>query len=109
MSEHEPTQEEIRGLIAALQKMDVHKRFNKMLFWTPYDKQAQFFSLGRTKRERMFMAANRVGKTEAGAYETSAHLTGDYPEWWDGARLDHPITGWGAGWTGLEVRNVMQT
>jgi phage terminase large subunit-like protein len=109
LSEHEPTQEEIRGLIAALQKMDVHKRFNKILFWIPYPKQLAFFELGSTKRERMFMAANRVGKTEAGAFETACHLTGEYPEWWEGARFGHPIKAWAAGTTSLEVRNIMQT
>ena len=42
-----------------------------------YRKHLEFFRAGRTYRERCFMAANRVGKTEgAGGYEMTCHLTG---------------------------------
>ncbi len=42
-----------------------------------YQKHLEFFRAGRTYRERCFMAANRVGKTEgAGGYEMTCHLTG---------------------------------
>ncbi len=42
-----------------------------------YQKHLEFFRAGRTFRERCFMAANRVGKTEgAGGYEMTCHLTG---------------------------------
>jgi hypothetical protein len=34
------------------------------------------------------MAANRVGKTVVGAYETTVHMTGEYPAWWEGRRFD---------------------
>jgi hypothetical protein len=33
------------------------------------------------------MAANRIGKSEAGAYEVTCHLTGLYPPWWTGRRF----------------------
>lgn len=38
------------------------------------------------------MAGNQLGKTVAGAAEAAMHLTGRYPDWWDGLRFDRPIT-----------------
>ena len=37
--------------------------------------------------ERGFIAGNRTGKTVAGGYEVSCHLTGQYPSWWPGRRF----------------------
>lgn len=55
------------------------------------------------------LAANRVGKTEGvGAYETTLHLTGRYPEWWEGRRFTHPIKAWAAGDTSKTVRDIIQ-
>ena len=56
------------------------------------------------------LAANRVGKTEGvGGYEMSLHLTGQYPDWWDGRRFDRPIKAWAAGDTGKTVREILQS
>ena len=49
-----------------------------------YPKHRAFFRAGVEHRERCFLAANRVGKTIAGGYETALHQTGLYPDWWDG-------------------------
>ncbi len=43
-------------------------------------------------RERLFMAGNQLGKTWSGAAELAMHLTGRYPDWWEGRRFDAPIT-----------------
>ncbi|MFA6204388.1 MAG: terminase family protein [Gallionella sp.] len=74
-----------------------------------YKKHILFFKLGATKSTRCFMAGNRVGKTEGGGgYEITAHLTGRYPEWWEGAEFDAPIRAWCAGDTGKTVREILQ-
>lgn len=67
-----------------------------------------FFDAGNKYRERMFLAANRAGKTLAGAFETACHLTGRYPEWWTGRRFDHPIKAWAAGQTAQTTRDTVQ-
>lgn len=64
---------------------------------------------GEPHRERCFMAGNRVGKTDSGAYETTLHLTGNYPDWWRGHRFPGPIKTWAAGDTNRTVREVLQT
>src|SRR3954454_5581048 len=90
---------------------------NKIRTWFPdagayrrelYPRHMEFIELGSLFRERLFMAANRVGKTELGAYETTLHLTGDYPEWWPGRRFDHPVEGWAAGKTNKPTMDIVQ-
>lgn len=54
------------------------------------------------------MAANRFGKTQCGAAEMAMHLTGRYPDWWEGKRFNEPIRAWAAGVTGESTRDVVQ-
>jgi phage terminase large subunit-like protein len=74
-----------------------------------YQKHLAFFRAGAIHMERAAIAANRVGKTWGiGGYETTLHLTGDYPHWWEGRRFDHPIEAWVAGDTGQTTRDIVQ-
>src|SRR5262249_8340211 len=73
-----------------------------------YSKHLEFFFAGAQYKERLFMAANRVGKTVAGAFETACHLTGHYPEWWQGRRFDHATDGWACGANSQTTRDVVQ-
>ncbi|MDP4076234.1 terminase large subunit domain-containing protein [Acidovorax sp. A1169] len=73
-----------------------------------YGRHMAFFRAGATHRERCFMAGNRVGKTIGGAYETTLHLTGRYPDWWQGRRFDKPIHAWAAGKTTETTRDIVQ-
>lgn len=73
-----------------------------------YTKQLQFFRLGLTYQERCFMAANRCGKTVTGAFEATCHLTGDYPDWWEGRRFDDPVDVWAVGETTETTRDIVQ-
>lgn len=91
-----------------LRKAVDRRRFNKILFFSPYDKQRSFFDLGRTKRERLFMAGNQLGKTEGGAVESTLHLTGEYPDSWNGKRFQKPTIGWIAGITSKDSRDIQQ-
>lgn len=74
-----------------------------------YVKHLEFFRLGLQHRERLMLAANRVGKTEGiGGYETVLHLTGLYPHWWEGRRFAQPVRAWVAGKTAKTTRDIVQ-
>lgn len=74
-----------------------------------YKKHCEFFRAGIEHDQRLFLAANRVGKTEGvGAYETTLHLTGQYPPWWEGRRFRHPIDSWAVGQTSKTTRDILQ-
>lgn len=73
-----------------------------------YPKHMAFFRGGEKYHERLFMAANRVGKTVAGSYELTCHLTGLYPDWWEGAKFDAPINAWAVGKTTETARDIVQ-
>lgn len=73
-----------------------------------YPKHLEHFAAGKDYPQRLFMAANQVGKSTAGGYETTAHLTGLYPEWWEGRRWDRPIKAWVAGKNAETTRDIVQ-
>ena len=77
---------------ALIVKLEAEKqrrlRTNRLKHYKPYPKQKEFHAL--KVRERLFVAGNQLGKTLAGAAETSMHLTGEYPDWWEGRRFDKP-------------------
>lgn len=81
---------------------------NRILYYKPYAKQREFHLNGASYTERLLMAANRVGKTMCGGAEIAYHLTGLYPDWWEGRRYNRPVRGWAAGVTGESTRDVLQ-
>lgn len=87
----------------------IERRYNKLATFKPYLKQYEFYKRGATDRERLLMAANQVGKTFSGSYETAFHLTGRYPDWWPGHRFDRPINMWAGSDTGETTRDTVQT
>jgi phage terminase large subunit-like protein len=74
-----------------------------------YPKHLEFFRAGKTYRERCCLAATRGGKTWTGAYELTCHLTGLYPDWWEGRRFATPIRAWAAGRTNETTRDIVQS
>jgi phage terminase large subunit-like protein len=73
-----------------------------------YPKHIEFMKAGAVHRERIFMAANRVGKSITGAYELTCHLTGLYPKWWEGRRFTHATDCWASGDTSQTTRDIVQ-
>lgn len=73
-----------------------------------YPKHVAFMNRGSEYRERAFIAGNRCGKTVTGAFETTCHLTGEYPHWWQGKRFTKATRGWVGGDTGKTLREIVQ-
>lgn len=73
-----------------------------------YEPHLQFFRGGAAYPERLFLKANRVGGSDAAAYEVTCHLTGEYPQWWEGRRFREPGDWWAAGDTSETTRNIIQ-
>ena len=114
----ELTIQEVREKLLIHAEIERRRTHNKIRTYFPekgplrrelYPKHMEFFRAGREYRERLLLAANRIGKTESvGCYELSLHLTGQYPEWWEGRRFDRPIRAWACGDTGATVREIIQ-
>lgn len=83
--------DEKRELYELLRLRDLKAARNKLAKYHAYAKQKEFHAAGATFRERLFMAGNQLGKTWAGAFETAMHLTGQYPDWWEGRRFNYAI------------------
>ena len=99
----------LEGVLSALQAEQTRRQTeNRLAYYKPYPRQAAFHEAGATHRERLFMAGNRVGKTQCGAAEMAYHLTGQYPEWWNGKTFDKPVRAWSAGVTNESARDVVQ-
>jgi phage terminase large subunit-like protein len=73
-----------------------------------YRKHLAFFDSTAKFKETCFMAGNRVGKSEAGAFACAVWLTGLYPDWWTGKRFDRAVNILAAGETAKLVRDSMQ-
>jgi phage terminase large subunit-like protein len=76
-----------------------------------YPKHLEFFRAGLRCRERLFISANRIGKTKGGCYEDALHLTGlydTYAPWWEGRRFPGPIKAWICGTTDEKVKETLQ-
>lgn len=114
MSNKELLQEE---LLALLEAKVSEARYNRISTLFPdsgpfrrelYPKHIQFMNAGAKYSERGFIAANRTGKTVCGAYEMACHLTGQYPEWWNGRRFINPISAWAVGVSNQATKEIQQ-
>lgn len=83
-----------RDLLALLEREQIRRQsLRRLTDYEPYPKQREFHAAGKTHRERLLMAGNQLGKTLAAAMEVAMHMTGRYPDWWDGYRFDRPTRG----------------
>lgn len=89
---------------------------NKMLGYKPYGLskgdpsswQLDFHNSGSKFQQRLLCAALRIGKSYCGSFEDACHLTGRYPDWWEGYRFDRPIRLWAAGVSNEKTRDALQ-
>jgi phage terminase large subunit-like protein len=105
-----PSKEEIEAEIKRRRRRKIDSIFPVT---GPYRRQLlskhmEFFAMGKSHLERAAIAANRSGKTTMVAYETTCHLTGEYPSWWKGHKFTHPILAWVVSPTAKVSREVME-
>jgi phage terminase large subunit-like protein len=95
-------------LVSLLEERAKRARRNRLKTYRPYTKQREFHGAGADHRERLLMAGNQLGKTYSGAAEVAYHLTGLYPDWWEGRRFDKPTRWWAGSKTGEVTRDGVQ-
>lgn len=103
-----PSEQQSALLAKLLAERERRQRTNKLKFYRPYAKQREFHAAGARYSERLFMAGNQLGKTVAGGAEWAMHLTGRYPDWWDGAVFDKAPLLWAGSVTGESTRDNPQ-
>ena len=107
-----PESLELAEILKLKEEYDESKSKYQMLSYKPYPYQREFHravsDAGGLARQRCLMAANKVGKTFSGAMELSFHLTGWYPDWWEGKKFSKPILAWAAGQSHYNTRDILQ-
>jgi len=88
--------------------LEKRQQENKLNYYEPYKFQKRFHESSSEANQRLLMAANRVGKSYVGAMEMAIHLTGEYPEWWEGRKFDKPIKAWVCGASNETTRDICQ-
>ena len=97
---------EARAVLMAESMAVLNQR--KIEDYRPYAKQRQFHALGKTKRERLLRAGNQQGKSFCVGAEAAFHLTGLYPDWWEGRVWERPVVVWASGETAEATRDNPQ-
>tara|TARA_R110002124_G_scaffold72054_1_gene192925 strand:- start:2741 stop:4171 length:1431 start_codon:yes stop_codon:yes gene_type:complete len=95
-------------VLELLQEKQKRVETNRITYYKAYPYQKKFHAQGNDCAQRILMAANRVGKTYCGAVETAYHLTGVYPDWWEGRRFKKPVKVWAAGESNDTTRDIIQ-
>lgn len=77
--------------------------------YEPYFWQKRFLDSSMNNAQILLMCGNRTGKTFTGAAGMSYHVTGLYPDWWEGRRYYKPIRAWAAGVSNAKTRDIVQS
>jgi phage terminase large subunit-like protein len=95
-------------LLHLLEQEEKFRKYNLIDTYEPTDKQREFHTAGDRYRQRLLMAGNQTGKSFGAACELAYHMTGHYPDWWEGRVWNRPVIGWGAGVTARSTRMNVQ-
>jgi phage terminase large subunit-like protein len=93
---------------AMMLELQTRQNQNKLKTYQAYTKQKDFHKAGKTARERLLIAGNQLGKTWCAGFETAMHLTGRYPDWWNGRVFESPVAFWACGVTSEVTRDSVQ-
>lgn len=111
----------LEELVDVFDEIDRDRERNKLKDYIPYgllpehnkgsanwEWQFRFHGDGKTFHVRMLSTGNQEGKTLIGCHETAYHLTGRYPDWWNGIKYERPVTWWSCGVDNEKVRDSLQ-
>ena len=96
-------------LLKALAELKERQKYWKLNFFKPYGWQEQYINASKVNKQLLAMTGNRCGKTHTGGFIMACHLTGIYPDWWDGHRFEGPINAWAAGISTDTTRDILQS
>lgn len=99
-------QEKLLSLLSELQERQKYWKIND---FNPYGWQEEFIRESLVNRQLLAMTGNRCGKTYTGGFIMACHLTGLYPDWWEGHRFESPIQAWAAGISTDTTRDILQS
>lgn len=103
------TPDQYQAMRVARDKLAEDMQFNQLRWFRPFPYQLKFFKTGATHSRRGMIAANRAGKTVASTFETAYHLTGIYPDDWEGKKWDRPIVAMCSGESWEQVAKTLQS
>lgn len=98
-------EEQLEALLRELKEREKYWSFQKV---NPYGWQTEFCNAQGEFKQLLAMTGNRCGKTYIGAYILTCHVTGIYPDWWEGFRFTKPIKAWAAGVSTETTRDIIQ-
>ncbi|ELI5583694.1 terminase large subunit [Escherichia coli] len=81
-------EEQRPDVIKAILDVNEYEKTHKLEYFEPFPYQETFINKNADHNYRFLMAANRIGKTFCGASEMAMHLTGRYPDWYKGRRIE---------------------
>lgn len=105
------------NIARAIQSFTEHKKYNLIDSIFPaegpfsrdkYHKAMEFFKAGSSHRFRVLGGGNGSGKSFDGSVELTYHMTGEYPEWWEGKRFKKATKWWVICESGSLWRDSMQ-
>lgn len=93
-------------------KRELAKRKKDNLAKSQYESfyvwQKEFCASTATHHEACLCAANQIGKTYTGTTIDAFHLTGDYPEGYEGHKFSFAPLCWGLGYSMEKTRDLLQ-
>lgn len=97
----------IARIDAELEKRSINDLIN-LSYYKPTPKMLAYYRAGREARERAIFGGNRTGKTYGVLIEAYFHLTGLYPDWWEGYKFDRSINALVASISAELTRDILQ-
>lgn len=85
-----------------------HQTKGKRIYEAMYPWQRKFNAATAVHEACMLMASNQSGKSRTGCCIDSYHLTGEYPDDWEGHKFKAPPLCWLLGYSGEKTRDLLQ-